>query len=133
MREIDVRAPSRAIVGDRRRECQFGLVFGLAFGLVAGFAGGLANGLIQGFVYGLIYGITGGLVYAIGSGLVSSAAWPTALANALQRRGETPARLLRFLSDAHERKILRTVGPVYQFRADRLQDRLAELRDTVPT
>ena len=34
-----------------------------------------------------------------------------------------------FLADAHERNILRTVGPVYQFRHARLQDRLASTND----
>lgn len=32
---------------------------------------------------------------------------------------------MRFLEDARERNVLRTVGPVYQFRHARLQDRLA--------
>jgi hypothetical protein len=33
---------------------------------------------------------------------------------------------MRFLNDAHKRNVLRTVGPVYQFRYARLQDRLAD-------
>lgn len=116
-----------------RRERQFGLVIGLVIGLVTGFTGGLANGLVAGLVAGLVTGLTGGLVYALGAGLVSSATWPTVLANAqLQRRGEAPARLLRFLDDARERQILRTVGPVYQFRDARLQDRLAATCKTAP-
>jgi len=40
-------------------------------------------------------------------------------------RWHTPARLLRFLEDARQRDVVRTVGPVYQFRHARLQDRLA--------
>ena len=32
---------------------------------------------------------------------------------------------MRFLEDARSRGVLRTVGPVYQFRHARLQDRLA--------
>jgi hypothetical protein len=40
-------------------------------------------------------------------------------------RWHTPARLLHFLEDARQRDVLRTVGPVYQFRHARLQDRLA--------
>ncbi|GAA3862618.1 BTAD domain-containing putative transcriptional regulator [Saccharothrix violaceirubra] len=39
--------------------------------------------------------------------------------------GRTPARLTRFLDDAHRRGVLRQVGAVYQFRHARLQDRLA--------
>jgi hypothetical protein len=33
---------------------------------------------------------------------------------------------MRFLDDARERNVLRTVGPAYQFRHARLQDRLAQ-------
>jgi hypothetical protein len=78
-----------------------------------------------------VVGLTGGLVAGLGSGLVSSATWAAALANAqLQRRDKAPARLLRFLDDARQRQILRTVGPVYQFRDARLQNRLAEAYET---
>jgi hypothetical protein len=37
----------------------------------------------------------------------------------------TPIHLMGFLEDARQRKVLRTVGPIYQFRHARLQDRLA--------
>jgi hypothetical protein len=33
---------------------------------------------------------------------------------------------MRFLDDARERSVLRTVGPLYQFRHARLQDLLAK-------
>ena len=32
---------------------------------------------------------------------------------------------MRFMEDAHQRGVLRAVGPIYQFRHARLQDRLA--------
>jgi hypothetical protein len=116
-----------------RREHRLGLGIGLGVGLVVGLTGGFADGLVFGPWAGLVFGLTGGLVAGLGSGLVSSAAWAAALASAqLRRRGEAPARLLRFLNDARERQILRTVGPVYQFRDARLQDRLAEAYGTVP-
>ncbi|MGH3772176.1 MAG: hypothetical protein ACRDRW_12400 [Pseudonocardiaceae bacterium] len=106
-----------------RRERQFGLVAGLVVGVVIG----LVYGFRSGPTGGLVYGLTDGLVAGLGSGLVSSATWAAALANAqLQRRGNAPVRLLRFLDDARQRQILRTVGPVHQFRDTRLQDRLAE-------
>jgi hypothetical protein len=44
----------------------------------------------------------------------------------LSRAGLGPVRMLRFLQDARARHVLRAVGPVYQFRHARLQDRLAE-------
>lgn len=115
-----------------RRERQAGLVAGLVVGLVIGLVYGLGYGLRFGLAVGLVYGLTGGLVAGLGSGLVSSATWAAALANAqLQRRDKAPARLLRFLDDARQRQILRTVGPVYQFRDARLQNRLAAAYETM--
>lgn len=116
-----------------RRERQIGLVFGLVFGVVAGATGGIVDGLVAGIAVGFGVGITVGLMFGLGSALVSSATWPAALASAqLWRRGEAPVRLLRFLDDARERQILRTVGPAYQFRDIRLQDRLAKACETAP-
>jgi hypothetical protein len=46
-------------------------------------------------------------------------------------RWRTPLRLVRFLEDARDRNVLRAVGPVYQFRHARLQDRLAEQASVV--
>lgn len=45
----------------------------------------------------------------------------------LARRWHTPVKLMAFLDDAHQRNVLRTVGPVYQFRHARIQDRLAAI------
>ena len=66
-------------------------------------------------------------------GLVFPRTWTVALAFAqLAMRWHTPVRLLRFLDDARERDVLRTVGPVYQFRHARLQDRLAQQATASP-
>ena len=60
------------------------------------------------------------------TGLVYPQSWSSSLAFAQLAGSErTPIRLMRFLEDARSRGILRTVGPVYQFRHARLQDRLA--------
>ncbi|MGH3783092.1 MAG: hypothetical protein ACRDRO_21335 [Pseudonocardiaceae bacterium] len=68
----------------------------------------------------------GGLVGGLVGGLMSSTTWTASLVFAqLARRWHTPIRLMRFLEDARQRDVLRTVGPVYQFRHARLQDRLA--------
>ncbi|MGH3828969.1 MAG: NACHT domain-containing protein [Pseudonocardiaceae bacterium] len=116
-----------------RWERQFGLAVGLAVGLGLGLTVGLGTWLIFGLAVGIVYGIPEGIVVGLSSGLVSSAAWAAALASAqLWRRGEAPVRLLRFLEDARERQILRTVGPTYQFRHARLQDRLAHEHQTKP-
>jgi hypothetical protein len=113
-----------------RRERQFGLGLGLIVGLMYGLMGGLVDGLVDGPVVGLVFGLLGGIVVGLGSGLVSSATWATALASTqLWHRGKAPICLLRFLEDARERQILRTVGPVYQFRDTWLQERLADACD----
>jgi hypothetical protein len=58
--------------------------------------------------------------------LVYPQSWSSSLAFAqLAVSDRTPVRLMRFLEDARSRSVLRTVGPVYQFRHARLQDRLA--------
>jgi hypothetical protein len=78
--------------------------------------------LVLGLVYGLIYGVVFGVVW----GLSYPLTWTASLAFAQLAIGwHTPARLLRFLEDARQRDVLRTVGPIYQFRHARLQDRLA--------
>ena len=80
-------------------------------------------------------GIGAGLAGALAVGLSRSAAddaSPLAPRVSWQRDqafglavGLLPVRLLRFLDDARQRDVLRTIGPVYQFRHARLQDRLA--------
>jgi AAA domain len=98
------------------------LVLGLAGGLVYGLAGvlGHANG------DGLIAGLALGLACGLALGLAMSGTWPAFLASVqVAIKWRTPVRLMRFLDDAHGRSILRTVGPAYQFRHARLQDRLA--------
>ena len=124
------------------RERRLGRKTGLVYGLTAGLIYGPTNGLIYGPVFkaGLTAslvavveaGLTNTLAFGIGVTLVSSTTWAATLANIqLWYRGETSARLLNFLEDAHAREVLRSVGPVYQFRHARLQDRLAE-RSRVP-
>src|SRR6266567_1955906 len=110
--------------------------------LVAGLAGGVMAGLLVGLLWGvftwsegleavleqalipcLLFGLTAGLLF----GLTHAETWPVSLTFIqLTRRQHTPIHLMRLLEDARERQILRTVGPVYQFRHARLQDRLAD-------
>lgn len=100
-----------------------GIAAGLTAGLVIGFTGGIAIGLTSGLIAGLAAGVTVGPV----GGFVYSRTWASTLAFAqLAVRWRTPIRLMRFLEDARDRNVLRTVGPAYQFRHARLQDRLAE-------
>ncbi|HEY5355975.1 MAG TPA: hypothetical protein VIK57_26340 [Streptosporangiaceae bacterium] len=118
----------------RRDDRKFGLVAGSVAGSVAGLVIGLVIGLVGGLVFGLGAGLgaglVDGLVIALGIGLMVglmySRVWSSAVAAILlARQWHTPLHLMRFLEDARERNILRTVGPVYQFRHASLQDRLA--------
>lgn len=102
------------------------LVPGLASGLTSRFWAVLAVGLVVGLVMGL-----GLVVRMTGEGMKASspgtAALETALATArLRSREKIPLRLMAFLEDARSRHLLRTVGPVYQFRHATLQHRLAQ-------
>ncbi|MGH3853383.1 MAG: hypothetical protein ACRDR6_07755 [Pseudonocardiaceae bacterium] len=121
------------------RERQFGLAVGLGVGLAVGLLYVLRSELPYGrspgswFVVGLKVGVVNFLEIGLGAWWVSSATWTAALAFAqLRRRGGTPMRLLRFLDDARDRQVLRTVGPMYQFRHARLQDRLADMCNVLP-
>ena len=96
-----------------------GIGFGYAFGLGSTHTAGHVKGLVLVFVWLLVFGLVFGLLFP--------RTWTASLTFAqLAMRWNTPVRLLRFLDDARERDVLRTVGPIYQFRHARLQDRLAQ-------
>ncbi len=123
-------SPAVSWRSDRRYASTVGLAAGLGIGipigLGAGILVGLRTGLGTGLQTGLETGLGTGLVVGILGGILSAQVWPSSLAAAqLAARWHTPMHLLRFLDDAHERNVLRTLGPVYQFRHARLQDRLA--------
>ena len=85
------------------------------------------NGPYHGFSYGVGIGIAD--LIAIGFGLAFfQASWGgfVLVCCWLAVSRHLPFRLMRFLEDASEHNVLRTVGAVYQFRHARLQDRLAE-------
>jgi hypothetical protein len=70
----------------------------------------------------LLFAALGGPLFAV----ISSRTWQTMLVGLqLHAAGHGPRQLLRYLDDAHRRGILRALGPVYQFRHARLQDRLS--------
>jgi hypothetical protein len=107
-----------------RRDHAFGLVLGLTLG--AGLGLGLGLGFAAGHVAAFALLFVDGLGFGLVWGLSVPMTWTASLAFAqLAIRWHTPARLLRFLEDARQRDVLRTVGPIYQFRHARLQDRLA--------
>ena len=109
-----------------------GLAIGTASGLAAGLVVGTTDGRAIGLTSSLTAGLTTGAVLGLAGGFMYARTWPATLAFAqLAVRWRTPVRLMRFLEDARDRNVLRTVGPVYQFRHARLQDRLAEQAGTV--
>jgi hypothetical protein len=119
-----------------RRDQAFGLAVGLMLGLGLSLgvglglsfivAFGLENPHTTGHVTALLLVFAWLLVFGLVFGLAIPQTWSASLTFVqLAARWHTPVRLLRFLDDARERDVLRTVGPVYQFRHARLQDRLA--------
>jgi hypothetical protein len=104
-----------------------GLALGLAAGPTIGQARGLAVELVVALIYVFLFVLLGVVFGGLVVGPVTSVTWTASLAFAqLAVRWHTPIRLMRFLEDARKRGVLRTVGPIYQFRHARLQDRLAE-------
>jgi hypothetical protein len=102
-----------------------GITFVIVGGIVVGFTAGIAT--VRGVVVGTVLGIVVGVVFAFLFGLVFAVSGRYLLAEVeLRRSAGTPVRLIRFLEDARTRGVPRTVGPLYQFRHARLQDRLTE-------
>jgi hypothetical protein len=119
-----------------RDDRRSGLVDGLAHGLVALAALGL--GLVGWRISGPETGLALVLIMGVGSGVAftfsASQVWIATQAFFLLRcAGLFPRQGLRFLEDARERGVLRTVGSVYQFRHARLQDQLATTHTPRPT
>jgi hypothetical protein len=111
-----------------RRDRRYGLTVGLMLGLVFGLTVGLTDWIVFGLAFrlGVASGLMGGLAYGLAYGVISSKTWPAALSFVqLRLAGHGPARMMRFLEDARTRQVLRTAGPIFQFRHARLQDRLA--------
>jgi tetratricopeptide (TPR) repeat protein len=111
--------------GSWRNDMKFavvvGLMCGFSLGLLIGFKAGPAAGLGAFLVVTPLFGLTGSVAF-----------WSSITAIQFARRWHTPVRLTRFLDDAHARGVLRTVGPVYQFRHASLQDRLAAKAGSFP-
>jgi hypothetical protein len=124
----------------------FGLRYELSYGLQDGAEEGIALAIVAGFlayqawlsyipvtgvvVVGVMVGLGAWLVAGLWVGLVVGLVYPQSWSSSLAfvqlaMSGRTPVHLMRFLEDARSRSVLRAVGPVYQFRHARLQDRLA--------
>ncbi len=121
-----------------RQDRRYTLIMALFGGVLGGPVGGSGLGVlaeaaderffvvVEGIWSGALFGLATGITLGLTFGTVGSVTWRTFLACVqLRLAGESPVRLVRFLEDARRRGVLRTVGPVYQFRHARLQDRLA--------
>jgi MFS family permease len=115
-----------AIIGGLTTGLAFGLLGGLGLGLRFGATSGVLAGLSVGLGTALLFGLTASLGAAAATALGTAVLLPTVLSQSLLAiRHRTPWRMLRFLEDARSRNLVRTVGPDYQFRHAKLQDRLA--------
>src|SRR5271157_2706419 len=117
-----------------RSDRAYGLAVGIVVGIVIEFGFGLWAMPAAGpgtVIWALLATELGvGLAFGLGIGLVVWLVYPQSWSSFLSfaqlaASDRTPLRLMRFLEDARSRSVLRTVGPVYQFRHARLQDRLA--------
>ena len=109
-----------------RRDRAVGAVLGTVFGLVFGVLTGTAFGLYYGPARGAAVGATAALITGAAIAITLIRSWDSRLAFLqIHFSGHGPVRLMNFLEDAYQSGVLRTVGPVYQFRHVRLQNRLA--------
>jgi len=112
---------------NRKRGRVFAFAFWLGSGIVIGLivivvTGPTVEKVVAGLFTALIFTIPIGII----AGFASSPAWRVPFAEVqLAIVWHTPIRLIKFLNDAHGRNVLRIIGPSYQFRHARLQDRLA--------
>jgi hypothetical protein len=111
------------------RDRQTALILGCGSALLAGIGGGAAVGI----VFGLRPGVVAGAILGFIAGIVGGvrAQWPSYMSARawLALRHRLPWRLATFLTDAHQRGVLRQAGAVYQFRHIELQHRLANQPD----
>ncbi|MEU0557480.1 hypothetical protein [Dactylosporangium sp. NPDC006015] len=128
----DVGSPVDPMTG-WRRDRDTGFVVGTAFGVALGVLTGVSFGLVYGLVRGFETGMTAAIAAGIAISLTYVRTWEARLAFIqICSRGQGPARMMRFLADAHRRGVLRSSGPVFQFRHSRLRDRLAEAYNSLP-
>jgi hypothetical protein len=115
-----------------RRDRQLVYIKSLASGFALGIALGVLDALTGGggLTSGLAIGLLVAVAIALGVGLHQASGRYLVTVSVLRARQQTPLRLLNFLDDAHRLGILRQVGPVYQFRHAKLQDRLAQTYTT---
>ncbi len=133
--------PMDSYQGNHRLVLAVEIAVGVAVGVTSGIAFGVSVWIAIALAPGIVVGITTGIAFGVLAGIAAGATnvnffLPAFVAFALMRlTGRGPVRMMGFLEDARRRGVLRTAGPVYQFRHARLQDLLADsfvLCDPVP-
>ncbi|WP_431929854.1 NACHT domain-containing protein [Nonomuraea jabiensis] len=121
--------PRRAWQSDKGLTVHRALAVGLALGLPLGLGTVFRFGVAMGFATGL--GVTLALAYTTALLQGEHHAWlACTLAVAwLAMHRKLPWKLMDFLDDAHRLGLLRTIGPIYQFRHASLHDHLARAQD----
>ena len=100
-------------------------ICGLLFGLLGTLGGSLTSPVSISLPLGIAVGLALGVPTGLGVG-AHHAWWCYLLATIrLSRQKLLPRDLISFLDDAYRLGLLRTVGPIYQFRHAELQDHLA--------
>ncbi|KII00248.1 hypothetical protein LP52_02780 [Streptomonospora alba] len=121
-----VYTPTASFRADRRLNVIRGIPGGCAIGAGLGLISAIslspvlaaALGVASGYLFWLRFTFVYGHHHAWLSYLVAT--------HHLAWKGRLPRRLMSFLDDAHRLGLLRAVGPTYQFRHAKLQDRLAD-------
>ncbi|MEU0493700.1 hypothetical protein ABZ249_31115 [Nocardiopsis sp. NPDC006139] len=118
-------------VSSWRGDRSLNLTRGMVWSAITGFGGGVVVGLFYDPWLGLVAGIFFSHIFGVRLVLRGNghASWPSYLVATyyLAWKKCLPRRLMAFLDDVHRVGLLRTVGPIYQFRHARLQEYLAQL------
>jgi hypothetical protein len=122
---VSASTPASVWTADRTltlvRTLMLALGFGVAFGILHWYV--IEEDPVYAFGSGLALGLTGGLAAALLFG--HHHAWLACVLLLRTRTAPLPVRLIPFLDDMHRLGLLRTTGPIYQFRHAELQDHLA--------
>lgn len=122
-RDIEsVASPISALARVRRATVATGIIAGIVPGAIGGIVGAVTSGALSGIEDGLALALAFGVVMA---SLSSTWPWYEIARIWLALKHRLPWSLMRFLTDAHRRGVLRQIGAVYQFRHIELQHRLA--------
>ncbi|HET8658151.1 MAG TPA: NACHT domain-containing protein [Micromonosporaceae bacterium] len=116
-------SPADLLRMDRSRTITIVIIIWLVGGLAGGVLFGIVFGLMVGFVVGLVFGLMNGLMYWLGR--TAWGQWLVCVRLWLPATRKLPWPIITFLTDAHQRGVLRQAGGVYCYRHARLRDQLA--------